>query len=290
MSQHNDPRSIPFHVRPRRDPFEPFLARLLPVPSKRTIYLGDKPLVFGGTYPIDKPIASRFMPTKTFNIDEPADFARAKTTEAVVMLQPVQPTPTITMAGQRRQKTFSESSTGSNHKAPGSPKRPAKPATSPGQQQNSGWFGGIFSKMSWKPKNQMKLPDDKNPTIVWDEARGRWVNTEGGDNDSIAELKPPPKAPSMNSAVSQVPTSAPSPQQQQQQQTNGSAQPPPPAGAVTSTDGSGSGEPVTQFTTPASSAPNSPPESDQDHNQQQIPMMYNPTQFTASQNNFAYQR
>lgn len=34
------------------------------------------------------------------------------------------------------------------------------------QQQSSGWFGGIFGKFG-KPKNQMILPDDKNPTVSW---------------------------------------------------------------------------------------------------------------------------
>lgn len=33
------------------------------------------------------------------------------------------------------------------------------------QASGSGWFGGIFSKLSIKPKNQMILPDDKNPTV-----------------------------------------------------------------------------------------------------------------------------
>lgn len=32
-------------------------------------------------------------------------------------------------------------------------------------QATSGWFGGIFNKLSLKPKNQMILPDDKNPTV-----------------------------------------------------------------------------------------------------------------------------
>lgn len=31
--------------------------------------------------------------------------------------------------------------------------------------QSAGWFGGIWSKLAPKPKNQMKLPDDKNPTV-----------------------------------------------------------------------------------------------------------------------------
>jgi COPII coat assembly protein SEC16 len=34
---------------------------------------------------------------------------------------------------------------------------------------SSGWFGGIFNKFSLKPKNQMILPDDKNPSVSFDE-------------------------------------------------------------------------------------------------------------------------
>ena len=30
---------------------------------------------------------------------------------------------------------------------------------------NSGWFGGIWNKITLKPKNQMILPDDKNPSV-----------------------------------------------------------------------------------------------------------------------------
>lgn len=29
----------------------------------------------------------------------------------------------------------------------------------------AGWFGGIWNKLALRPKNQMKLPDDKNPTV-----------------------------------------------------------------------------------------------------------------------------
>lgn len=29
----------------------------------------------------------------------------------------------------------------------------------------TGWFGGIWNKFALRPKNQMKLPDDKNPTV-----------------------------------------------------------------------------------------------------------------------------
>lgn len=45
---------------------------------------------------------------------------------------------------------------------------PLKQKPAPQKQEKSssaGWFGGIWSKLAPKPKNQMKLPDDKNPTV-----------------------------------------------------------------------------------------------------------------------------
>ncbi|XP_053951524.1 uncharacterized protein LOC128858940 isoform X2 [Anastrepha ludens] len=86
--------------------------------------------------------------------------------------------------------------------------------------QNSGWFGGIWNKLSLKPKNQMILPDDKNPSIVWDPENKRWINTDG-DEATEESFKPPPKmsdimaqAPPMGAA----PPMQPYPQQQQHQQ------------------------------------------------------------------------
>uniref|UniRef100_A0A182MXH7 Sec16 Sec23-binding domain-containing protein n=1 Tax=Anopheles dirus TaxID=7168 RepID=A0A182MXH7_9DIPT len=61
-----------------------------------------------------------------------------------------------------------------------------------GGAQGSGWFGGIWNKFSLKPKNQMILPDDKNPKIVWDEVSKRWVNTDENEAETEA-YKPPPK-------------------------------------------------------------------------------------------------
>ncbi|XP_018018703.1 uncharacterized protein LOC108675223 isoform X3 [Hyalella azteca] len=52
-----------------------------------------------------------------------------------------------------------------------------------------GFLARIFT---WK-NNQAKLPDDKNPSIVWDEERKRWVNTDGSD-DNDAPPPPPPMA------------------------------------------------------------------------------------------------
>lgn len=31
----------------------------------------------------------------------------------------------------------------------------------------SSWFGGLFSKLAPKPRNQMILPDDSNPTVTY---------------------------------------------------------------------------------------------------------------------------
>jgi COPII coat assembly protein SEC16 len=49
------------------------------------------------------------------------------------------------------------------HQSPEKSKKTA--ADDANHSQSSGWFGGIFSKLSMKPKNQMILPDDKNPTV-----------------------------------------------------------------------------------------------------------------------------
>ncbi|XP_058978447.1 uncharacterized protein LOC101895985 isoform X2 [Musca domestica] len=79
--------------------------------------------------------------------------------------------------------------------------------------QNSGWFGGIWNKFSLKPKNQMILPDDKNPSIVWDPEKKKWVNTDA-DEQAEEAFKPPPKMGDLMPQASQGPPS----QQQQQQQ------------------------------------------------------------------------
>lgn len=48
--------------------------------------------------------------------------------------------------------------------------KPAKEKTTldgAGAANNSGWFGGIWNKITLKPKNQMILPDDKNPSVIF---------------------------------------------------------------------------------------------------------------------------
>lgn len=81
--------------------------------------------------------------------------------------------PTISLGNTMTNKFNEESSPGENsvnkevsqpkHQSPEKAKKPSTDDAN--HSHNSGWFGGIFSKLSMKPKNQMILPDDKNPTV-----------------------------------------------------------------------------------------------------------------------------
>lgn len=35
------------------------------------------------------------------------------------------------------------------------------------EEQGGGWFGGIWEKIAMRPKNQMRLPDDSNPSVSY---------------------------------------------------------------------------------------------------------------------------
>ncbi|XP_014259093.1 protein transport protein Sec16A isoform X3 [Cimex lectularius] len=86
-----------------------------------------------------------------------------------------------------------------NEVAPTSKKPDAKQPenkSAKNEEQRSGWFGGIWDKLSMRPKNQMRLPDDSNPSIVWDQEKKRWVNLDG-DEEGASTVKPPPRAAEM---------------------------------------------------------------------------------------------
>jgi hypothetical protein len=61
------------------------------------------------------------------------------------------------------------------------------------QPQQKGFLGAIFGALSFKGKNQMHLPEDKQPEIVWDPKKGQWVNTAGGEEEDSGPKGPPPK-------------------------------------------------------------------------------------------------
>lgn len=89
--------------------------------------------------------------------------------------------------------------------------KPSRRQSKENQSRSTGgssWFGGIWDKLALRPKNQMKLPDDRNPSIVWDEKSKRWVNTDASDEDEAAQLKPPPRASELASFKTSVPASA----------------------------------------------------------------------------------
>ncbi|KAL7630483.1 UNVERIFIED_CONTAM: hypothetical protein RMT77_019346 [Armadillidium vulgare] len=61
--------------------------------------------------------------------------------------------------------------------------------------KKSSFLGSLFG--GWrKNTNQAKLPDDKNPSIVWDEDKKKWVNKDGDTTDEAAP--PPPPSTIMN--------------------------------------------------------------------------------------------
>ncbi|KAL1505990.1 hypothetical protein ABEB36_005430 [Hypothenemus hampei] len=112
--------------------------------------------------------------------------------------EPIYVQPQISMPNQSNRKNAFSDEPLPQTKQDNSVKSQAPSNVKPeGNQNTSGWFGGIFSKLSMKPKNQMKLPDDKNPKIVWDENNKKWVNVDADPNDAANEFKPPPKMPSL---------------------------------------------------------------------------------------------
>lgn len=86
-----------------------------------------------------------------------------------------------------------------------------KASDTPAPPPKKSWIGGIFSKIM--KSDQVHLPDDKDKKIVYDEAKKRWVNLDG-DEDDLAPAAPPPmdpafSAPAAGPAIGPGPPSAP---------------------------------------------------------------------------------
>ncbi|XP_017880909.1 uncharacterized protein LOC108625408 isoform X3 [Ceratina calcarata] len=80
-------------------------------------------------------------------------------------------------------------------KLTGAPKKVSeKPVEKKPSNSGGSWFGGLFSKLAPKPRNQMILPDDSNPAIVWDPVAKKWMNKDEDGDSSSATIAPPPKA------------------------------------------------------------------------------------------------
>lgn len=67
-------------------------------------------------------------------------------------------------------------------------------ATNKGKTQVAGksWLGGIFGKLLPRGPNQMILPDDKDPDIVWDEQKKCWVDKNAAPGDVDIRSTAPP--------------------------------------------------------------------------------------------------
>ncbi|KAL7017820.1 hypothetical protein ACKWTF_010542 [Chironomus riparius] len=131
--------------------------------------------------------------------------------------------PTITMGTaqshkfddpQSQDKSDSNANKKDDKKSPAKKPEPEKAK----KQAQSGWFSSLFGLK--KGPNQMILPDDKNPAIVWDENTKKWVNKDGEEAETES-FKPPPKMGDMGMPqppqMQQIPQTMPQQQQQQQQ-------------------------------------------------------------------------
>jgi len=69
---------------------------------------------------------------------------------------------------------------------------PVKSKQQPSGGAKKSWLGGIFSKII--KTDQVHLPDDQDKRIIYDEAKGKWVNLDE-DEDSSVSAAPPPMDP-----------------------------------------------------------------------------------------------
>lgn len=63
-------------------------------------------------------------------------------------------------------------------------------ADGPGGQQ-SGLLGRLFGFSLRRNKNEVHLPDDKNPAIVWDPQKGRWLTAGASEEEEVVTAPPP---------------------------------------------------------------------------------------------------
>ncbi|KAL1461292.1 hypothetical protein WDU94_013202 [Cyamophila willieti] len=86
----------------------------------------------------------------------------------------------------------------------------AKESKSTGRK-DVGWFPRLFPRLLPTPKNQMILPDDDNPPIVWDVDKKMWVNVNNKDESGPSELPPPPTMSDLAASQQPVCSEPPAP-------------------------------------------------------------------------------
>ncbi|KAL3871831.1 hypothetical protein ACJMK2_039803 [Sinanodonta woodiana] len=108
------------------------------------------------------------------------------------------------IAPKLRKRTISETSNDSlkgsttssapkNESIPEKKEEKAEKTGGSKSKEGEGIFAGFFRKLISKPKNEMILPDDKDPSIIWDPVKKRWVNTDDDSQQTEIASTPPPK-------------------------------------------------------------------------------------------------
>uniref|UniRef100_A0A1I7TH18 Protein transport protein sec16 n=1 Tax=Caenorhabditis tropicalis TaxID=1561998 RepID=A0A1I7TH18_9PELO len=121
-------------------------------------------------------------PPPTISYQQPQAPAMSVPPPAVIPHQP----PPASSAPNLMQSTHGQPSVPNTKTT--APPSPEKQEAKKNQNASTGWFGSIRKKLiDSLPPKQMILPDDKKPTIVWDEAQKRYVGAE-----SVNAPPPPP--------------------------------------------------------------------------------------------------
>lgn len=115
--------------------------------------------------------------------------------------KPMPPTSGPSMGRRNSIETDHSRSTNGRVEAERSPSRNSdrtEDSSKKNQDQNSGVFGKILSKFIPQGPKQMKLPDDAEPKIVWDEEKKAWVDKTADESSNQVQdqiLNGPPKMP-----------------------------------------------------------------------------------------------
>ncbi|XP_023718368.1 uncharacterized protein LOC111870357 isoform X4 [Cryptotermes secundus] len=108
-----------------------------------------------------------------------------------------QDVPQVTLPGSTSQMTQQQESSTPQSKPSLGTKSPIKQKQKEEVSKHSGGnrslLGVIWNRFVLRPANQMKLPDDKNPSIVWDPDKKKWTNVDGDDDNESSDVPPPPK-------------------------------------------------------------------------------------------------
>lgn len=76
----------------------------------------------------------------------------------------------------------------------------ARPATDkPREAARKSWLGAIFEKITPRQPNQIILPDDSDPCIVWDEDKKCWVDKNAAPGEADGQMAAPPTDSSFGS-------------------------------------------------------------------------------------------